>query len=217
MYVVIHQVPDVGADASGLLNIASRPLIARQIDWMRALYADRILVEIDDSAEGRTVGAYIERAYGPRSDVETIETSERVGARELANRVGVHEAVPLLAVPADLLGDGDLRLVMRAANARGAIALFEPPRALSKLERGTVRVVRGSQGGKPSLGPTMVRGPGWAVRVQSAKDALAVTLAVISESLPTASSTHVFPIEPQPKARSGVYVKVGDRKHGTGG
>lgn len=223
MQVIIHQVPDADAfdapsrEAPGLFAIAGRPLILRQIEWLRATGARRVAVEVEEGPSGRALASLLDNSFGLGRSLAVVSSERLIGAREIARRADFNDEKPIVAIPADLVGDGDLRLVVRAANRYGAIALFEPPTALRQMARGTVRVMRSAPGagweatvvGAPGVGPAMVRGPGWAVRVQTSKDALLVGAAVLGDRLPAAGGAHAFPLTGGPKThRSGVYVKT---------
>src|SRR5215472_14900541 len=117
MIAVIHLVPHVPTAASsaavgdthGLLPVAGRPLIARQLDWLLGLGFGRILVEIGLDAASQGVADWLrEKGIVRAGDgrVTLVRSEERRGLRDLADRAGVSSARSLLAIPSDLLGDG---------------------------------------------------------------------------------------------------------------
>ncbi len=183
MIALIHLLPEIGT--RGMLSVGGRPLLARQLDWLSSLHFQRILVELGTDGPSRGVAEWIHDtgALRQRDGRVTIVTSEdRPGAREIATRAGIATSRSLLAIPADFLGDGDLGALFPAANAFGLVAFFAPPRALSALSGGTMRVVRA-----PLMGgqrPVIAQGTGWGVRLKSAADANALWAAATASKLP---------------------------------
>lgn len=195
VYAVIHLVP--GQSTPGMLPIAGRPLVGRQIEWLYAIGCAGVVVELDGDDASCAVARWIGEAYG---DDVAVVTTGGVGAREAARRVGIGKA-PLFAVPADLLGNGDLGYMASIANPFGVIAIFDRPAALGrKLGCATIRLVRAPLASSaardhlPCRGqPSAVRGPGWAARVQSRDDAVALTVAAMLGEL------HGIDVEPETK------------------
>jgi hypothetical protein len=183
MIAVIHLVPEIGT--RGMLSVGGRPLLARQIDWLSTLHFQRILVELGTDAASRGVAEWVHDTgvVRQRDGRVTIVTSDgRPGPRAVAARVGVPSSRSLLAIPADFLGEGDLRSLFPAANAFGLVAFFPPPRPLHAMSGGTVRIVRAPliEGQRPVI----AQGPGWGVRLKSPVEAEALWSAAAAGKLP---------------------------------
>lgn len=202
MLAVIHRIPQgakaparVGAGAPsagdqptpGLFDVAGVPLIARQIDWLRAVGASPIVVEIgDDEGSGELCDWILDV---DEDGLMMVPTSSPLGPRALAARAGSPEGIPFLAVPENVIGDGDLLDVFLKSARGGAIVLFQPPRGVT-LPYGSVRIV-GERGGSSSL----VQGKGWAVRLGARADARALGNAALRGLLPPRDRDHYAPLE----------------------
>jgi hypothetical protein len=199
MQAVIHRVPDQGTTA--LLPIAGKPLIERQIAWLTAQRFDPVVVEIAEDMSA--VSDFLAAKYKLGEDVILVDTTRAVGPRALARIAGVGDAMDLVALPADLIGDGDLRLLDDVANAFGVVAFLNPPKALSRFGGGTVRIVRAPLHRRR---PAVVRGPGWGARVRNEEEAHELSLVVGRGLLPARNRRHAFPLEPRVQS-SGFYAK----------
>jgi hypothetical protein len=192
MIAVIHLVPNDGT--SGMLTVAGRPLLERQLDWLGALGCEQILVEIGPDPLSAAVAQWLRDSGTLASDqhVKAVETDWRLGARGVASRVGLAQNASVLAIPADLLGDGDLGMLYPVANAFGAVAFFNPPKGLERtLMGGTIRLVRAPLKHRR---PAMILGPGWGARLTSQSEADALGNAALRGKLPKRDSDHFCPI-----------------------
>jgi hypothetical protein len=201
MQAVIHRVPDQGTTA--LLQVAGKPLIERQIAWLSAQSFDPVIVEIaEDMSE---VADFLARNYTLGIDVILVDTDRAIGPRALARKAGIADGMDLVALPADLIGDGDLRLLDDVSNAFGVVGFFDPPKVLSRFRGGTVRVVRAPLHRRR---PAVVRGPGFGLRVRDEDEAHELSLVVDRGLLPARNRRHAFPIEPLSRIQSsGFYAK----------
>ena len=194
VYAVIHQVP--GLETPGMLEIAGLPLIARQLEWLIGMGCDGVIVEVGEDAASREVARWVANHCGDGTDVIVVVSggATHLGAREAARRAGIGPLRPVLAIPADLLGNGDLTYMVPVANPFGVVAFFDPPSALvRKLSGGTVRLVRAPLRSSKTTTheplrsrgqPSPIRGLGWAARIQSPAAAAAMTEAVIFREVP---------------------------------
>jgi hypothetical protein len=173
-----------------MLMVAGLPLIARQIEWLLHMGCDGVIVEASGDSASRAVARWVDAHCGDGSDVLVVTTGEEapIGAREVAGRAGIGAHRPVLAIPADLVGDGDLTYMVPVPNRFGVVAFFDAPKPLMRrLGGGTVRLVRAPLGGASVATrgqPTPVRGPGWAARVQSSVDAAALTIGIWQGEVP---------------------------------
>ena len=179
MFAVIHRVPNVSH--KGLLPLAGRPLIDWQLDWLYSIGCSSIVVEIaEDDQAAQEVALWL--AAHPRAtmEVEIVRTESAVGPREVACRAGILRATPILAIPSDMLGDGEIGSMFTVRNAGGVVACFEPPRELARMMRGgTVRLVRAPIRWRQ---PMVYQGDGWAVRLTSEQDAAALGRMLTSDA-----------------------------------
>ncbi len=190
VFAVIHRVPE--RVTPGMLRVAGRPVIEWQIEWLLGMGVDGVIVEVGDDAASVEVAEWVGTRYGEGTDVIVVagEDATRLGAREAACRAGIGALRPILAIPADMIGNGDLTYMVPVPNPFGVVAFFDvPPALVRKVSGGTVRLMRAPLGvagaaSKKRGQPTPVHGPGWAVRVKSADDAVAVTSAARRGDLP---------------------------------
>lgn len=132
MRALIHQ-PRHGARTS-LLDVAGRPLIARQLQWLRAMGCN-IAVEIDPHPEAQVLAEWLEQdALG--QDVELALTPRAAGPRTAAHRLGWGGR--FMAVPADALCNFDPFDLFRAG--RGA-QVGHIPRAMAEATRARIELV----------------------------------------------------------------------------
>ncbi len=192
MRALIHQ-PRHGRRVS-LLDVAGRPLIARQLQWLRAMGA-RIAVEIDPHPASQAVAEWLEEnALG--QDVELVLTPTAAGPRTAAARLGWGGR--FLAVPADVLCSFDPCDLFRAG--RGD-QIGHLPRAIADADRARVELVDLDAEGCP--GHCML--PGAGVAITDEKVAFAATEMVLEGSFRGPWSVPVHADERSP----GVFVARG--------
>ena len=194
VFAVIHRVPE--RVTPGMLRVAGRAVIEWQIEWLLGMGVDGVIVEVGDDAASAEVAEWVGTRYGDGTDVIVVggEDAARLGAREAACRAGIGALRPILAIPADMIGNGDLTYMVPVANPFGVVAFFDPPSALvRKLSGGTVRLVRAPLRSSKTTTheplrsrgqPSPIRGLGWAARIQSPAAAAAMTEAVIFREVP---------------------------------
>jgi hypothetical protein len=190
MFAVLHRVPN--ASHRGLLPLAGRPLIEWQLDWLYSIGCAAVMVEIaEDDQAAQEVAAWVAEHPRASMEVDIVRTEAAVGPREVACRAGVLRATPILAIPNDMLGEGEIGSMFTVRNAGGVVACFEPPRPLARLMRGgTVRLVRAPIRWRQ---PMVYQGNGWAVRLASEQDAEALGRMLMSEAFQGAFSESARP------------------------
>lgn len=206
MFAVIYQVP--GRSGVGMIQVAGRPLIERQLQWLRAAGCDRVALEIGGHTTSGDLARWVAEQEALGADVSVVLSPRPLGARQVAQRAGFPPGAPFLAIPSDLLGDGDLTLLFRAANGGGAWAITEPPSDLSHaLESGTVRLL-----GPRSEHPRIADGAGWTARIGSVRDAMALGSAALLKKLPPHGGEHVWPVQIHAsEIEPGIWVSRGAR------
>lgn len=186
MFAVIYQV--LTRPGVGMLSIAGRPLIERQLQWLRAVGCQRVALEIGTDPESSELACWLAEKEALGADVTLVLASHPLGAAEVAQRAGFPPGVPFLAVPADVIGDGDLTHLYRMANASGAWALSDPPEGTPHpLEPGFVRLL-----GPRREHPKIVEGAGFAARVRNVREAMAIGSAALMGHLPKPGGLHAW-------------------------
>ena len=175
MRVVIQRAPDL--PGAGLFPIAGQPLIARQLQWMRALGYQDIAVEIGPDAASMEMARGLKEESALGVEVTLVMAGRHLTPREIARRAGFPEDAPVVALPSTVVGGGGLFSPAQGGDPGGAsISIqLQPPEALAgRFQGGCLRVLS-------AAGTTeeTVDGPGWAVSVQSYADALALGMAVL--------------------------------------
>jgi hypothetical protein len=174
MYVVIQRAAEL--PGAGLLPIAGQPLIARQLQWMRTLGCHGIAVEIgSDAASMKMARGLRESALGV--NVTLVLAGRYLTPREIARRAGFPEDALVVALPAMVVGGGDIFSPARDRGPRGASIQLRPPRALAERFPGGCLGVLGSGGSE--MTEEAVDGPGWGVSIGSHADALALGMAAL--------------------------------------
>ena len=189
MFAVIYQVP--ARPGVGMLSIAGRPLIERQLQWLRAVGCQKVALEIGTDPESSELACWLAEKEALGADVTLVLSSHPLGAADVAQRAGFPLGVPFLAVPADVLGDGDLTQLYRVANASGAWGMTNPPEGTSHpLEAGVVRLL-----GPRREHPKIVDGAGWTARIRSVREAMALGSAALMNRLPEQGGAHAWSIQ----------------------
>jgi hypothetical protein len=189
MFAVIYQVP--ARPGVGMLSIAGQPLIERQLQWLRAVGCQRVALEIGTDPESSKLACWLSEHEALGADVTIVLSKNPLGAADVAQRAGFPVGVPLLAVPADVIGDGDLTHLYRVANASGAWAMTSPPEGTPyPLESGVVRLL-----GPRREHPKIVDGAGWTARVRTVREAMALGSAALMRRLPEQGGPHAWSIQ----------------------
>jgi hypothetical protein len=120
---VIHERPE--CPGVGALDVAGRPLLIRQLQFLRSLGVGAVYIEICEGAElgsraDPRASSALERAerllgHDPlTSDVRVIPSARPLGSTELARRAGLGPDELFLALPADVAAQGKLDLQVDA-------------------------------------------------------------------------------------------------------
>ncbi len=176
MYAVIHEIESTSTH--GLVPIAGRPLVARQIQWLRSARCQGIAVQIGSSAESIALGQWLTRGDVIGTNVRLVMSGKELTPREIARRAGFPDDAPLLAIPADVLCGGDLEAIGTHASPEGTLVSLPAPAALADvLDGSTVRMI-----GAPRES-TVKTADAWGVRVRSLGDAFVIGVAVLEGRL----------------------------------
>ncbi len=105
---LIHEVE--GYCGAGWIDIAGRPLLIRQFQWLRALGIEEIVVELCAGPDDSARGAWLLGDDPLISRVTVIPTGAPVGSNGLAQRAGLPADQRVLHVPAHALLGGTLSL-----------------------------------------------------------------------------------------------------------
>ena len=196
-----------GTPRAALFDIAGKPLVLRQVQWLRAIGCERIVIELPPGDLGTKVQWCLEQE--PLGIGVSWVPFSGAPAREQAATQGLSERV--VALPGDVLGDGDLTRILLAREASEIHASFRPPAALGgSVEGAVIRVF-----GPGSSTPECVEGPGWGVHVRDEDEAFRLSLAVLDGGLPQTSKTGWTVQIHARKIQSGVWVAQGGEVHET--
>ncbi|WP_437960436.1 hypothetical protein WME76_12865 [Sorangium sp. So ce119] len=177
MYAIIERVAE--SPDAGLFSIAGRPLVSRQLQWLREIRCRRVAVQIGADAASMAVAAWLSEHDALGADVALVLAASPLSPRGVARRAGFPDDVPLVVVPATVLGGGDLAPMIAAAAPRGLSIRLEPPAAVAgRVDAAVVRVLGAGDAGDARADEAV--GPSWGALVRSQADALALSAAVLS-------------------------------------
>lgn len=207
MDALIHLVP--GAHHAALFDVAGKPLVIRQIQWLRAAGFEHIAVELPADSLGVAVSAALDaEPLGP--GVIRLLTSG-LEARQIVADPASGLSPRVLLLPADVLGDGDLVQGLLKASSDSIEMYFDPPS--KKLERlgGASALFIGPEPGASRR----VRGPGWGAHIRDDDGAFLLSLAILDGAVPGHNSS-AWPVQVHAsKISSGVWVARGAEVHDT--
>jgi hypothetical protein len=206
MHAVIHRV--VGAPGAGLLPVAGRPLVARQLQWLRTLGCLRVAIEVGSDADSLEIARWLTEDDAIGAYVSLVLTGRPLTPRQIARRAGFLEDARLLAVPADVVCGSDLATALPHAGPLGLVVQLDPPEALAALlEGGQLRIV-----GSADSAPRVVESAGWGLRVRSYAEALVLSMAALDGRIPSQAKDSVRTILIHAAERSpGVWASRGAR------
>lgn len=172
-----------------LVDLAGRPLIFRQVQWLHACGCDRVVVEVHPAerelrrwvdANARTLGPAVVAVECPRS--EPLEST-------LA-RARIDGSGPVLVVSARVLGDFDPARALARAGSGGAIVHAEAPQPGSgRFVSGSVRIWKSG-----AAVPNVVV-PGWCTELASSRDVRDLGFAALAGALPPEDDAgHLAPV-----------------------
>jgi len=193
VYAVIHEIES--NSTHGLIPIAGRPLVARQIQWLRSARCQGIAVQIGLSAESVALGQWLAHGDAIGTNVRLVLSGKELSPREIARRAGFPDEGTLLAIPADVLCGGDIEALRAYARPHGSIVAMPAPSALADVFDGSaIRVF----GPAPS---ESTHGEAWAVRVRSLADAFTIGVAALEGRL-------------ERRAENGILLHASERERG---
>src|SRR5690606_21855780 len=110
----------------------------------------RVAVQIGTDAPSMAVAAWLSEHDALGADVALVLAAAPLSPRGVARRAGFPDGIPLLVVPATVLGGGDLAPMIAAAPPRGLVIRLDPPEAVAaRVEPGVVRVLGPGDAGDP--------------------------------------------------------------------
>lgn len=186
-----------------MLDVGGRPLLSRQIQWLRSMGCGRIAVELGDDPLAERIAQWLAEDEIAAPDLCVVLAVRGTPLRELANRAGFDPRAPFLAIPGDVLGDGDLVTLYARADCRGVVARLGAPSS-SDAALGGARVQLIGEPDSLRGRRRSIVGPGLGVRVRSAAHALSLGAMVLSGSF----GHGVFPVHAHERA-PGVFVARG--------
>ncbi len=195
MLALIHR-----EGASAMLDVGGRPLLGRQIQWLRSIGCSRIAIELGDDGVAGRITEWLSSGEIAAPDLVPILAPAGSHLRDLADRAGFPSHAPFLAVPGDVLGDGDLISLYGRADRRGVTASLPAPLGIDSALGGAVVRLIGEERGR---GRTAI-GPGVGVRVRNAHTALALGVALLLRSF----GAGLFPVHAEERS-PGVFVARG--------
>lgn len=172
MYAVIHEIES--ASTQGWIQIAGRPLAARQIQWLRSSHCKGIAIQIGSSAESVALGQWLARGDAVGTNVRLVACGKPLTPREIARRAGFPDNALLVAIPTDVLVGGDMRAICAHAQPHGAIVALPPHCALGDACDGSAVRVFGTP-----IDISSGTNEAWAIRIRSLADAFAIGLATL--------------------------------------
>lgn len=197
--------PSARTPRAALFDIAGKPLILRQIQWLRAVGCERIAVALPEGELATRVALALEQeplglgvSWGPASG-SVEETLRERGLSACA-----------LVLPGDVLGDGDLVRSFLKSEDGGEIHLNPPEILAGILVDATLHLFENG-----SCAARRIAGPGWGVRLRSEEDAFSLSLAILDGGLSSTSKT-AWPVQVHAtKIHSGIWVAQGAVVHET--
>jgi carbonic anhydrase/acetyltransferase-like protein (isoleucine patch superfamily) len=162
---------------TAMLPVAGRPLLARQLQWLRSAGCQRVVIGVAPGAEAAAAARWLDG--DPLGFGVTLVTSARADdPRAIAQEAGLSTGAPMVALPSDVMGGGDLGALI--ARGEGGVARPAAPSAIAdQVDAGEVHVLwNGAQA------TADIDAGGWTVRVRSLVDAMIVGAAALAGTLP---------------------------------
>lgn len=188
-----------------LVDLAGRPLVARQVQWLHACGCDRVVIEVHPGE--REMLRWIDanrHAFGPRLDA--VETTRSEPIETTLRRTALAPRGPVLVVSARVLGDFDVARALAALGSGGAVVHAEAPRGGPRaFASGSVRVWL------PGAEVPNVVVPGWCAELRAPREVGELGFAALSGALPARDETgHLAPIQIHAfEAEPGVWLARG--------
>jgi hypothetical protein len=175
MDAIIYRSPE--APLAGSYDVAGRPLVIRQLQWLREIGVERAAVELAPVAEHAAIVRALDADLALTAGVQRVVTHTPRSPEEIARRAGLGRRGPLLLVPSHVLGGADLvRLLPRMA--RSTRFELRRPHELAMLPAAYVTIVLPDETELDAA-----QAPGWGVSLPTALDALELAALVLSGGL----------------------------------
>lgn len=158
------------APGAGALDLAGRPLLVRQLQWLRDLGIEEVAIEIVDGPHADACAALVLGSDPLTARCTVIPTARAIGAAALAERAGLAPDELFLALPGPVVAQATLTL----PDACCSVELEAPPFALD--ERRIVLAFRTLSEVASESEPH----PGWAVYVPDATSAHTLSCAAVA-------------------------------------
>lgn len=187
-WAVLHQSAE--APDAGQIDLAGRPLLTRQLQWLLDQGVARMVVEVGASAVQRQLGEWLLSDDPLAARAKVVLTSGAVGPDEVARRGGLSGNPRFVAIPGDCVGDVALDWLLTSAQDGPLQARCAAPGQVD-LPTATLEVRHlGS-----SASPNSTRVDGWACTVRTRADGLRLANAALAEQL-TGIEVHAAQAQP---------------------
>jgi hypothetical protein len=172
MWAVIFE--SAGAPGAGLHDIAGRPLLIRQLQWLRDNRVAPVAVEVREGPHAARLAALLLGGSDPLLEgCVVLPSAAPLGLWAAAARAGVPAAEPLLGLASDLLVSG----VLPAPCGEGRYRVDAPPGFARAHSEFTVTGARAAPG-------STRQHVGWGLHVDSRATAHALSCAVLAGRAP---------------------------------
>lgn len=197
MYAVI--LPPLHDPRDGLRRVAGRPILLRQLAWLRSLGVDRVAVAFT----GPIPPAVLATLESDPLGLDAIPVGHTAPEpREVVLRAGLRATSARLVIGATTIGDADLMALFRVETELSLMAPLSPPSALEECTPRPFAILDRSRR-LQVVGPAEV--PGWAATVPDDARARRLGALVLDGTLPL--EVHASEIEP------GIWISRGARVH----
>jgi carbonic anhydrase/acetyltransferase-like protein (isoleucine patch superfamily) len=201
MRAIIRAFP--GLKTPSLFDVAGRPLIVRQLQWLRDAGIDRVVVSTSSEQELKSLQGAVADDAALARNVRWIVApgDDRALLREL-----IGPGVPTFVLDADLIGGADLVAIMARCSRSSRVTLQSPGDWAHALRlRPTVDVIVDDAELLHE-----VTHAGWGVRIRSAADGLLLASAVLARRTPPLGAANVSQITVHAAERApGVWIARG--------
>ena len=183
------------ADPSiAMLPVAGRPLLARQLEWLRGQGVEHIVLEVGVTTTDQDVLAWLATEPALSADVVAVSGRAPLTPHALAERAGWDGATGVI-VPGDVLACADVPTLLASANHTIMVVHLTTPDGLLQGGLGVFGVDRS--------GVSLIA-HGWSCRLRHRADALLVSSHILAGRL---AGVEV----PARKAMEGVWLARGAR------
>ncbi|HEY6881861.1 MAG TPA: hypothetical protein VI299_27725, partial [Polyangiales bacterium] len=161
----------VGAIGAGALDVAGEPLLIRQLQWLRDQGIEDVVVELSVGHASDQRANLLLRGDPLTSGCTVVPSRHALGVDRLAERAGLDPGQLFVALPADTLVNGPLRL------SESPKSLCYPPPPFAPHAPPRVLEMRSRASHAPA---NDVTGEGWALAIADLAAAHALSCAVLA-------------------------------------